>query len=408
MFRLSATTKAIFAGLLITLLQLAMAVLLLAPEGSLEYRYQTLVQHDSYWFANIVNRGYQTIVPPLSHKMMEVSNTAFFPAYPGVAAILHYGLGLETEKALLITAQSAAWGFWTYFFLFCHRWNLPVSLTILGVLAVLAHPAAFFLVAAYSESLFLMALLGFLYWSNAESRISKLLAAIHGAVMSATRIVGLPAALAPLVKRIWEVGWHGLKRVHDLFRTFGAAVLVSLGAMFGGLAFFVYCQLRFGNWDIYMLTQQYGWAIEPDYLAVFRPSSYRWLIPSLANPTEASQMAMTCGAIMLLLVGVVEFVPKTSRRATQSVRIPFYFAALVLFFVSVSGVACVGMESMLRYEFCVHALIVLALLHYLHNVPLRSRLARASAMSAVALISIAGLGLESWYLWNFTRSNWVA
>src|SRR6266404_5504444 len=60
--------KPLLAGLLLTLLQLAMAVGVLAPEGSASYRYSTLIQHDSYWFANIVDRGYQTIVPPIDHK----------------------------------------------------------------------------------------------------------------------------------------------------------------------------------------------------------------------------------------------------------------------------------------------------------------------------------------------------
>src|SRR5207237_2332331 len=158
MIRVSAAAKALSAGLVVTLLQMLVAIFLLAPDGPFEYRYQTLLQHDSHWFANIVNRGYQTIVPPISHKMMEVSNTAFFPAYPGVAAALHYGLGLATENALLVTAQAAAWGFWTYFFLFCSRWNLPPAWQFFGALGIAAHPAAFFLVAAYSESLFLMAL----------------------------------------------------------------------------------------------------------------------------------------------------------------------------------------------------------------------------------------------------------
>jgi hypothetical protein len=90
------------------------------------------------------------------------------------------------------------------------------------------------------------------------------------------------------------------------------------------------------------------------------------------------------------------------------VRIPFYFAAFILYFLSVSGVACVNMESMLRYEFCLHPLIVLALLHYLHNLPFRSWLGRATAVTAIAVIGAAGLGLESWYIWNFTRGNWVA
>src|SRR6266581_5589678 len=131
------------AGLLLTLIQLVVAVFLLAPDGPLSYRYTSLVQHDGYWFANIVDRGYQTIVPPVDHKVMEVSNVAFFPAYPALASVLHYGLRIDTDNALLITAQIAAWGFWSYFFLFCGRWNVAPTLQFFGALLVIAHPAAF-------------------------------------------------------------------------------------------------------------------------------------------------------------------------------------------------------------------------------------------------------------------------
>ena len=41
----------------------------------------------------------------------------FFPAYPAIAAAFRYGLNISTGTALLITAQLAAWGFWSYFFL---------------------------------------------------------------------------------------------------------------------------------------------------------------------------------------------------------------------------------------------------------------------------------------------------
>src|ERR1700704_6451740 len=116
------------AGLLLTLIQLVVAVFLLAPEGPLSYRYTSLVQHDGYWFANIVDRGYQTIVPPINHKVMEVSNVAFFPAYPALANLVRYCFHVTSENALLITAQAAAWGFWSYFFLFCQRWNLSPAL----------------------------------------------------------------------------------------------------------------------------------------------------------------------------------------------------------------------------------------------------------------------------------------
>jgi hypothetical protein len=406
--QLTAPARALAGGFIMMILQLVLAIVLLAPEGPLSYRYQTLAQHDSFWFANIIDRGYGTIVPPISHKVMEVSNTAFFPAYPLLAAALRYALGLDTENALLLTAQLAAWGFWTYVFLFCQRWAVPPSWQLLGALLIVAHPAAFYLVAAYSESLFLVALLGFIYWSSAETSRAKVLAVLHGILMSATRIVGLPCALAPLVKREWELGWRKSLGVRAAFRNFESPARICLGAMLGGLGFFAYCQLRWGHWNIYMLTQQLGWGIEPDYLAIFKPSSYRWLRPALDNPTEASQMAMTLGGLMLLAVVACELLPSARNLASRSVRIALYFAAFVLYFLSVSGVACVAMESMLRYEFCVHAVLVLALLHYLANVPLRSRLGRAGAVTIIALISAAGLALESWYVWNFTRGNWVA
>src|ERR1700737_4435965 len=102
-------------GLLLTLAQLVVAVLLLAPEGPFSFRYESLVQYDGFWFGNIVDRGYQTIVPPINHKVMEVSNVAFFPAYPVLAGLLQSVLRIDTEAALPLAAQLAAWGFWSYF-----------------------------------------------------------------------------------------------------------------------------------------------------------------------------------------------------------------------------------------------------------------------------------------------------
>ncbi len=68
----------------------------------------------------------------------------------------------------------------------------------------------------------------------------------------------------------------------------------------------------------------------------------------------------------------------------------------------------VDMESMLRYEFCVHALIVLAFLHFLRQFRIPPVLVRAFGMAAVALVGAAGLSVQGWYVWNFTRGNWVA
>ena len=408
MTRLPPPLKPLLAGLLLTLAQIAVAVCLLAPEGPLSYRYSTLIQHDSYWFGNIVDRGYQTIVPPMREKMMEVSNVAFFPAYPAIAALLRYGLHFDTANALLVTAQVAAWGFWSYFFLFCERWNLSPALQFLGALSIVAHPAAFFLIAGYSESLFLMALVGFIYWSSAEGRAAKVWAALHGIVMSATRIVGIPCAAFPVVRSVLAKGWSGLREPGAWIRRYVPAIGLMLAGTLGAVFFFLYCQLRWGHWNIYMLTQSAGWGIVPDYLAVFKPSSYRWLVPALNNPTEASQMLMTLGGLLFAAIALCELLPAIRRRTEWTTRAGFYFCAAIIYYISVSGVASVEMESMLRYEFCVHALIVLALLHFLRQFRMPPVLVRAFGMAAVALVSAAGLSVQGWYVWNFTRGNWVA
>jgi hypothetical protein len=400
--------KCLTAGLFVTLVQVVSAVWI-GPEGSFSYRYSSLIQHDGYWFANIVERGYGTTVPPFSsHKMMEVSNVAFFPAYPAIAGILHDVLRLSTTNALLLTAQLAAWGFWTYFFLFCARWKLRGLLQGFGALAILAHPAAFFLVTGYSESLFLMMLAGFIYWSAGEGRTAKVLAALHGFTMSATRIVGIPCAAFPVVHSIFKAQGSRPRSFRSRLRQYGPAVAIMLFSLLGAISFFAYCQLRWGRWDLYMLTQKAGWAISPDYLAVFKPSSYRWLIPPLNHPQEVSQLTMTLAAVLFAIILIGELVPAFRRGTSWTNRVGIYFCAAIIYYVSVAGVASVEMESMLRYDFCVHALIVLALLHYLNEFRLQPRSVRIFGMGIAAAVMIGGFAVQGFYIWNFMRGNWVA
>jgi hypothetical protein len=400
--------RPLLAALFVTLAQVAVAVGLIAPEGPLSWRYSTLIQHDSYWFANIVDRGFATTVPPISHKMMEVSNVAFFPAYPAVAAALKHGLHFSTYSALLVTAQGAAFGFWSYFFLFCERWNLSPLSQFFGATTLAAHPAAFFLIAGYSESLFMMSLLGFLFWSTSAGRGAKSLAVLHGIFMSATRIVGIPCAGFPVVVALLRNGWAGLLEMRSWFRRYASAIAVTIGASLGGIGFFFYCLLKWSRWDMYMLTQEAGWAIFPDYLAIFKPSSYRWQIPALNDPVTMSQMTMAVGALLFVVIAAMELLPAVRRKFRSAVRVGLYFTAFILFYIAVSGVASVAMESMLRYHFCAHALIVLAFLQFLHQLPTPQPSVRVLGMAATALLSAAGFALQGWYVWNFTRGGWVA
>jgi hypothetical protein len=51
---------------------------------------------------------------------------------------------------------------------------------------------------------------------------------------------------------------------------------------------------------------------------------------------------------------------------------------------------------------------VLALLQLLANVRVPSTLVRAFGIGTMALISAIGFSVQGWYVWNFTRGNWVA
>ncbi len=405
---LHSSLRCLALGLLVTLAQLGLAIGFAKPEGSLGERYLALVQHDSYWFANIIDRGYGTTLPPVDHKEMEVSNVAFFPAYPLLARAVKRVTGLGTYPALLVAAQAATVGFWTYFFLFGARWKLSLSLQLFGALAIAAHPAAFFLVAGYSESLFLMSLVGFIYWSTSERRGASWLAVLHGIVMSATRIVGLPCAAFPVVHAFCRHGFLPNGKVRDWIARYRTPVLVMALSTLGGLAFFAYCQVRWGRWDLYMLTQESGWAIDADYFAILRPENYRFAIPPLHDPTLASQFTSALAGVVFVAIALAELIAALRERSEWRKRFGFYFAALVIYYISLAGVASVQLESMLRYDLCVHALIVLGLLHFLREFRLPPVYVQATAMGLAGLVCVAGLGLQGFYVWNFTQGNWVA
>ncbi len=400
--------KCLALGLLVTLAQVGLVVAFSNPTGTWTERYRTLVQHDSYWFANIIDRGYGSTLPPIEHKEMEVSNVAFFPAYPLLTKAVKRLTNLDTYAALLVTAQFSTWAFWTYFFLFSERWELSLPLQLFGVLAIVAHPAAFYLVAGYSESLFLATLVGFIYWSTREGPVARVLAVLHGGVMSATRIVGLICAGFPMVYSVFTKGWRRTENFRAILARYRAPLLVTLLSMLGGLAFFAYCQVRWGRWDLYMLTQSAGWAIEPDYFAAFRPQNYRWALPPYDDTSVVSQFTSALAGGFFCVIAGVELLAALWRWSGWQERVGFYFCAAVIYYLSLAGVASVQMESMLRYDLCVHALVVLGLLHFLRQFRVTPVFVRALAMGAAAVLCAAGLALQGYYVWNFTQGNWVA
>jgi hypothetical protein len=354
-------------GLLITLGQILSACLL-SGAGDVRTAYLSLHQWDSNYYQDIAEHGYHITLPP---GPADVGNLAFFPGYPLFARLLARALGLASPFNLLVAAQLGCWGFWTYFLLFCQRWRLPGALAALGVGMVLVHPASFFLVAGYSEPLFLMALLGFFYWTDADTRWGWPLAALHGFVMTATRIVGLPLVLYPLLRL-----WLNRARSADPSGQRGewgvaAGLVVALTASLGGLLFFAYCQARFGQWDLYARSQEWGWSVRPNYLAFLSGKLFHFhlrLDRDFGDPEALSRL--TVPATLLVFAVLLGFEVKLARAVVDSGwrrRLGLYLCALALFYVPLAGHYSRNFSSMSRFTLCVQAPLTLAALQLLRQ-----------------------------------------
>jgi hypothetical protein len=384
-------------ALAITIGQIGLACLL-SGQARLADGYARLFSWDSGCYGHIVDHGY--LVPEhLTQK--DNGNVAFFPGYPLFAGLLRYVLGLTTPRSLLLAAQLGCWAFWTYFLLFLRRWQAPIGLTALAVLLVVLHPASFFLVAAYSEPLFLASLLGFLYWADKDSLVARTLASAHGFVMTATRLVGLPLVVAPLCM-LW------LGRGPDRWRRIIPRALVGVAASLGALAYFGYCQYRFGAWDIYMQAEAIGWGVQPNFLALLSPRVLHINWPGwkegFIDPEFLSRLSVPA---TLMLFGGFYWLERRNGFRSWRERVIFYFCGAVMFYICVSGHASRGMSSMLRFVLCVQVMLVLAGAHLLlpsWPADLRARWPRRLLAGWCLLM----LALQLAMTWRFVHGKWVA
>ncbi|MFS8814827.1 hypothetical protein [Synechococcus sp. R60.4] len=376
--------------------------------------FKGLTQWDSHWYLGIVRRGYQFV--GFDKIAYEQSNVAFFPGYPLAVAAISRLLGVDPELGLYLTAQLFCWLMWIYFFLFCRRWQIPPLGQVLASLIILVYPSSFYLVVGYSESLFLASLLGFFYWSmDLNAPWPAFLAGIHGLVMSATRIVGLPVALVPL-----------LRLSHPWFWTASAVVL----ALLGGLGFFLYCQLRFGRWDLYLEMQRYFGPSSFDYLAIIRPRTYAPLFSSgywqsLLSFSEAlgagiwaislSQLFVLLTLGSLVITGLLDgwsVLAGKSRRWQE--RLGFHLAAWAMFSISVAGMSAVAQRSMIRYCLPVHILQVLAWLHGIRYtdfsfIPQQVRFYLDSVLRlGYWILALVFFALNQILTWRYVQHLWVA
>lgn len=425
-------------ALAITLLQviLVVALALTAGDGPRGEVYQSLCQWDGHLYARIVRDGYRTTIPPTASIDFETSNVAFFPGYPLLAHTLRKLSGdwLSIKGSLALAAQLAAWGFWTYWLLFVRRFRVQRELALLATMAIALHPAGYYLVVAYSESLFLFAMLGFFYWIG-DPRGRWGWALPHGVAMSATRLGGLPVAFVPLFAQVmaefspavlpivlhgrtqgsWACAGEAIadcrRQIWHDRRRFMRPLLVGLIASLGGLAFFAYCQWRFGYWNMYFWTQAEGATVSADWFWWLRPSSYSFVgsisYDHINWPDDLSRLLVLLTTILLIVMARWEIRRARAGDTSFPERLPYYLSAAGLFFLHAAGVSPILMQSMFRYAFVVHILLLMALLHACGHGLIPAWIEHLNRRKFAITFALLAC-LQTALIWRYFTHQWVA
>lgn len=403
---------ALLIGFLITLLQIGF-VTGLQGRKTIKAAYANLVRWDAAHYIEIAENGYRSTVPrPIppgvpNAALSDQTNVAFFPGYPLTIRLFAMVTRLPLEWAATIVAQLFAAGFWAALLMLLSRWRVPDVVGMAAVLAVMAHPAAFYLVLPYSESLFHLSLVLFLLWSVDVGVKGWMGAGLAGMVMTGTRLFGLPLCAYPFLQALCSKDRSSMS-AKTWTRLLGIGALGALGA----LLFFAYCQFAFGHWDLYLLRQHWGWGIRTNYLAPLTNIG-DLLFPSLVNTgkdvNHFSRIMTSVTLWLLILLPLIDGAFTVQRKDDSwRARVPLYVLAWGLYYLLVSALAATGLQSMLRYAFTIHLFLMLAMAHLLSTVSPLHSVTKQGARGLFILVA-AGLFYLQWMLLHtFTHGGWVA
>lgn len=197
---------------------------------------------DALWFLRIADQGY----------MDGDGSAVFFPGYPllirGVAFLLG---GRPLAAGILVSNMAFAGALIVLYFLTSAEWGERVARRSVLYLAIF--PTAFFFLAPYSESPFLLFTL-LAFWGARRGRWG--VAGVAGAAAAATRNIGVLLALPLAVEGFqqWRANRTGPA---PLLGALGAGAMVGLAAG----AYLLFWKVKAGEW-LAPVTQQANWERE--------------------------------------------------------------------------------------------------------------------------------------------------
>jgi hypothetical protein len=185
---------------------------------------------DTGFYVSIAEEGYR-------YQGVPLPSVAFFPLYPLLMRALGALVGDALVAGILISNAALLLATMLLYRLTAESWGQTVAER--AVWYFLIFPAAFFGAAVYSESLFLLAAIGALYFAR---RGYWEVAALLGIAAALTRLMGL--IIAPMLLAEW---WQQRWERPTESRPSSWALLAALAVPLGTLGYAAYLYRAFGD-----------------------------------------------------------------------------------------------------------------------------------------------------------------
>jgi len=350
-----------------------MLAILAGNKPTLASRYHALAEHyDSNYYANIIVEGYSA--PSTADSAHQKYN--FFPGYPLLAGAVEVIVRMDAQYALALTAQLACWGLWVYIFLILRSWRVSRMTGVFCVGAIFTYCSSFFLVNGYSESLFLCMVTGYFYWMACTEKPHWLLASVHGFILTATRIVGLPLALLPLL--IAVARRRDARPTQSVVAYWGQAFQTSVITAMGSGLFFLYSHLFIGHWNSYSATLSQSGIVRKSWVP-FQLRIYQFFIPAterldwfIIDLNRLVVPFITLGIAIILFMECLW--GRRTLRQFWEFRFPLYYAGVIFFIINLTAMATsteskVFFMSMMRHSLETTVILLLGCTHLLSTLP---------------------------------------
>jgi hypothetical protein len=198
-------------------------------------------RQDALWFLRIADGGYSA----------DDASAAFFPLYPMVVRVVSFPLGGHPLAAALLVSNAAFLGALMALYVLTRN-ELSDQIARRSVLYAAVFPTALFFVAPYSESLFLLLVVGS-FWAARQARWE--IAGVLGALAALTRNVGILMVIPLTLEAVRKA------RESTPSRSPVRGLVWALAPAAGTFAYLWFWQLLSGDW-LAPLHKQTNWQRE--------------------------------------------------------------------------------------------------------------------------------------------------